>query len=54
MRRRVYCRAPGEPELQPVRIFLLIVLTLWLATCGQKGPLELPAPDSEGPARTLP
>lgn len=25
-----------------MRIYLLISLTLWLATCGQKGPLYLP------------
>ncbi|MEM9620961.1 MAG: lipoprotein [Pseudomonadota bacterium] len=25
-----------------MRVYLLISLTLWLATCGQKGPLYLP------------
>ena len=29
-----------------MRALMVAMLTLWVATCGQKGPLELPEPRS--------
>ncbi len=29
-----------------MRALMVVILTLWVATCGQKGPLELPEPSA--------
>jgi hypothetical protein len=42
---RVYFRAVSVPvSTVPPRLVFVVLLSLWVAMCGQKGPLERPEP----------